>query len=327
MTGLLLWKEHLKEFYSRNSQWLRHLIRFLFALWTVLSINANIGYMTKLKNPLVVGLICIFCGILPWGAGVFLMGCLMIAHIYAVSVEMALITLALILTVAVLYYGFKPGDCWLMVLTPLAFLFRLPYAVPLLVGLGGNMISVIPVSCGIFLYYLLIYVKQNAGVLTGEVSVDMIARYSQIIRSVLFNQTMMLMIATCAVGVIVVYLIRRMSVDYSWMIAIIAGSVAELVVIFAGDFVFGISIAPVPLVIGMAASAALATVYNFFIFTVDYTRTEYVQFEDDDYYYYVKAVPKMTVSSTDVKVKRISGRKGSTRDRSQGVRRVNGSQN
>ena len=38
-----------------------------------------------------------------------------------------------------------------------------------------------------------------------------------------------------------------------------------------------------------------------------------MQFEDDDYYYYVKAVPKMTVSSTDVKVQRISARKRSAR--------------
>ena len=53
----------------------------------------------------------------------------MVAHVYAVSMEMALITLMMILVVAVLYYGFKPGDSWLMILTPLAFLFKVPYAV------------------------------------------------------------------------------------------------------------------------------------------------------------------------------------------------------
>jgi hypothetical protein len=42
---------------------------------------------------------------------------------------------------------------------------------------------------------------------------------------------------------------------------------------------------------------------------VDYSRTEYVQFEDDDYYYYVKAVPKLTVSAPDVKVQKINARK------------------
>jgi len=47
----------------------------------------------------------------------------------------------------------------------------------------------------------------------------------------------------------------------------------------------------------------LMLVLEFFLFNVDYTRAEYLQYEDDDYYYYVKAVPKikMTQSSRSVK--------------------------
>lgn len=315
MTSLLLWKEHLKSFYNRYSYAVQPVIRFLFALCTFLSLNANIGYMNKLKNPLVVILVCLVSALLPYGAIVFLAGCLLVAHVYAVSLEMALITLVLILTVAILYYGFKPGDSYLIVLTPLAFLFKIPYAVPLLVGLGGSLASVIPVGCGVFLYYLIMYVKQNAGVLTNDAAVDIVQKYSQILKSVIFNQTMMVMIATCAVGIIIVYLIRRLSMDYSWIVAIAAGSVAELLVIFVGDFVFGVTVAVGQLILGILLSAVIAAVYNFFIFTVDYTRTEHVQFEDDDYDYYVKAVPKMNVSTPDVKVQKISTRKRSTRER------------
>ena len=310
MTSLLLWKEHLKSFYNRYSYAVQPVIRFLFALCTFLSLNANIGYMNKLKNPLVVILVCLVSALLPYGAIVFLAGCLLVAHVYAVSLEMVLI-----LTVAILYYGFKPGDSYLIVLTPLAFLFKIPYAVPLLVGLGGSLASVIPVGCGVFLYYLIMYVKQNAGVLTNDAAVDIVQKYSQILKSVIFNQTMMVMIATCAVGIIIVYLIRRLSMDYSWIVAIAAGSVAELLVIFVGDFVFGVTVAVGQLILGILLSAVIAAVYNFFIFTVDYTRTEHVQFEDDDYYYYVKAVPKMNVSTPDVKVQKISTRKRSTRER------------
>ena len=186
---------------------------------------------------------------------------------------------------------------------------------PMLVGLGGGVASVIPVSCGIFLYYLLMYVKQNASALTSEATADLVQRYVQIIQSILFNQTMMVMIATCAVGIIVVYLIRRLSMDYAWAVAIVAGSVAELLVVFVGDFVFGVSVAPGELIVGLLLAAAIGAAYNFLIFSVDYTRTEHVQFEDDDYYYYVKAVPKMTVSTTQVKVQKISARKKSARER------------
>ena len=240
MTSLLLWKEHLKRFYNRYSYGIQPVVRFLFALCTMVSLNTNIGYMAKLKSPLVILPVCLVSAFLPYGAIVFLAGCLMIAHVYAVSLEMALIAIVLILTIAILYYGFKPGDSYLMVLTPLAFLFKIPYVVPLLVGLGGSLASVIPVGCGVFLYYLLIYVKQNAGILAAsDGSVDIVQKYSQILKSVLFNQTMMVMIATCAVGIIVVYLIRRLSMDYAWVVAIVAGAVAELLAIFVGDFVLG----------------------------------------------------------------------------------------
>ena len=68
-----------------------------------------------------------------------------------------------------------------------------------------------------------------------------------------------------------------------------------MLVIFVGDFVFrGIRICRNADLIGLLVSVMLAMIYNFFFFSVDYTRTEYVQFEDDDYYYYVKAVPKMS---------------------------------
>ena len=44
-------------------------------------------------------------------------------------------------------------------------------------------------------------------------------------------------------------------------------------------------------------------------FALDYKRTEYVQYEDDEYYYYVKAVPKLNVASEDVRIKHINAKK------------------
>ena len=49
-------------------------------------------------------------------------------------------------------------------------------------------------------------------------------------------------------------------------------------------------------------------VLQFLFFNLDYTRTERVQFEDDEYYYYVKAVPKMYVPTTEKQVKSFGGR-------------------
>ena len=314
MTSLLVWKEHMRAFYAKNSMIIQPVLRFLFGLCTYMSLNRALGYMAELANPIVVLVMALVSAALPWGVTVFMAGCLMIAHVYAVSLEMALIALILLLVIATLYYGFKPGDSVLMILTPMAFVLQIPYAIPLLVGLGGSLFSVIPVSCGVFLYYLLLYVKQNAGVLTNDSTVDLVQKYTQIIQSVVFNQTMMVMVVACALGILVVYLIRRLSMDYAWGVAIAAGAVNTRSSVFMGDFLFSVSVPVIPMIFGLAVSCLLAVIYNFFIFSVDYTRTEYVQFEDDDYYYYVKAVPKMTVATPEFKVQKINARKRSVRE-------------
>lgn len=42
---------------------------------------------------------------------------------------------------------------------------------------------------------------------------------------------------------------------------------------------------------------------------MDYSRTEHTQFEDDEYYYYVKAVPKINVVAPEMNVKRINAQR------------------
>lgn len=203
-----------------------------------------------------------------------------------------------------LYYGFRPGDGYLLLLTPMMFFLRVPYVIPLFVGLSGSLVSIVPVSCGVCSYYIMMYLKQNAGVLAGSTMSEMAERFIVIVQSLFGNQLMWVMAAAFAAGVLVVFLIRNLSVDYSWSIAIIAGVITQLVVIFIGDFYFNLPVAIGPMILGILVSVVLALVYQFFVFAVDYTRTEYLQYQDDDYYYYVKAVPKITVSQPDVKVHR-----------------------
>ena len=62
-------------------------------------------------------------------------------------------------------------------------------------------------------------------------------------------------------------------------------------------------------VIGVVLGALVGYLCNILFFAVDFRRTEYVQYEDDEYYYYVKAVPKINVAGEDVRVKQINARK------------------
>lgn len=116
------------------------------------------------------------------------------------------------------------------------------------------------------------------------------------------------MLAIMVVTLVIVYIIRKMSIEHAWAVAIIFGILFEAVGMIAGDMVLGISGKTITILVGSIISCVIAFVIQFLFFNLDYSRTERLQFEDDEYYYYVKAVPKAIVAGTDKKVTRFSGK-------------------
>ena len=114
------------------------------------------------------------------------------------------------------------------------------------------------------------------------------------------------MIVTFAITIAIVYIIRRSSIDNCWKLAIITGSICLIVTALIGNLVAGTHISFLEVFLGTTVSALMALGIEFFSFNLDYSRTEKVQFEDDDYYYYVKAVPKVTLTAPDRRVKKIN---------------------
>ena len=54
MTNLLVLKERLKEFYSKNEVFITPTLKFLLAFVSLLAINSKLGYMTRVTNILIV---------------------------------------------------------------------------------------------------------------------------------------------------------------------------------------------------------------------------------------------------------------------------------
>lgn len=70
----------------------------------------------------------------------------------------------------------------------------------MILGLTGSLVSVIPMSCGIFLYYVILYVKQNGSFLAGSEQTEITQMLAQVIKNLLANPAMLVMIAACCLG-------------------------------------------------------------------------------------------------------------------------------
>ena len=75
---------------------------------------------------------------------------------------------------------------------------------------------------------------------------------------------------------------------------------------FMGWLVFDNGPSVIGLLLGTIVAIPIAIGVGFMFMGLDYSRTEKVQFEDDDYYYYVKAVPKMSIQAPSKTVKKIN---------------------
>ena len=289
------------------------IFKFVLILAALILMNINIGYLDILKNPFFIFIIAVFCSVLPFSAISIILSIYLLSDIFSVSMDMFLLIGIYLLVIGILYYGFKPRNSYLIIVVPLLFTLKIPYVLPIVLGLGTGILTVIPLSAGIILYYLLLYVKNNIGTLTNGITSDLSVRYFQILNSILSNKIMYIMLLAFALSLVVVYLIHNLSINYSWEIAIVSGMVSLLLFIFMGEFIMNITLSIMELLFGLIISLVLAYIYKFFIFNIDYTRTEYTQFEDDEYYYYVKAVPKISIKFPDYKNEKINTIKSNRR--------------
>ncbi|MBP3198654.1 MAG: hypothetical protein J6N21_16840 [Butyrivibrio sp.] len=306
MTSLLELKQYIKRFYIKHETYITYIWKFLLALISIMVINNRLGYMDALTNVAIVMMASLLCAILPPNFIVFIAAAFVIGHLYSLGVECALIALVIFLLMFLLYFRFSPKDTLAVLLTPIFFFMHIPYIMPLAMGLLGTPSSVVSVSFGLVISYMISYFSSNATCFGSEGVEEAANEFSNIVSGIVGNKEMIVMIAAFAITLVLVYIIRRSSVDNSWKIAIAVGAIGLIIFTLIGDIVTDTQISIPGVIIGTIISALLMLVLEFFAFNLDYSRTEKVQFEDDEYYYYVKAVPKVTVATPERKVKKIN---------------------
>lgn len=313
MTKLLMIRERMRKIYGAYGTYIKPLLHFAVMLVSMIIINNNIGARGLLKNPAVVAVISLLGAFLSMKLITVLLALVIVAHMSAISIEIGAMVFLIMLIMYMLFFRFTPKDGIVLILVPLLFFIRIPYVVPIVVGMVCTPFSVISVSFGVLLFFILNYVGTNLDVITAAAS-DGMGQMTKIATEIFKSQGLYLTMIAFALVVLVVYFVKRLSVDYSWIIAVISGGVLCIVVMLIGALSFDLkeTISVSAIIVGGIISVLLALGIRFFIHSVDYSRTEYTQFEDDDFYYYVKAVPKIKVTTPEVKVKRINARKVKT---------------
>ena len=309
MSTLLVWREKLQEIYAKYSTYILKALQLILGLVLFGLINANIGFMKTASSVFCTAGLAVICTFFPMIVMVTAAAALILVHFYSLSLPIAAVSLVIFLIMYIFYFRFTPGKAWLVLLSALAFGLKIPLVIPIAFGLMGTPVWIVPASCGVIAYYMVDYVKDSAAALRNTDAESLFDSLMSFTKQVLTSREMWLMVVTVVLGILVVNLVRTRAVDHAWKIASAAGAVVSVIVAAAGNIALNAGISYVSLVVSAVIGILVGVVLELLFFSVDYSRTENIQFEDDEYYYYVKAVPKVGVSAPEKEVKRITGNK------------------
>ena len=302
MTTLITIRDAIKEFVAKYEKIVMPVLKFIGTLLILISYNSSMGYSSQMSNPAV----AFICAFIPIQIIVLLLGIVGFVHMYAVSMEIGLLYAGLFLLMYFLYLRFAPKYGWIIVIMPLLYMLKLHYMIPIVVAVFVGPVGIVPVVFGIIFYYFTVHVKDLVALLATASEEDSIQGFSYVLNGMMQDKQMLLTIVVFILVIAVTYVIYRQSFEYSWMIAIGTGAILSIILFLVGGIVLEADINILTIFLGTVGGALLAIVAQFFKGVLDYSRTEVVQYEDDDYYYYVKAVPKVRVAEQNVEVKKIN---------------------
>ncbi len=292
MIPLMKLKDRIVQFVGRYEIYVMAAFRFVVAYFAFHLIVMYLDYMEALSNFPIALLLALLCCFLPSGVMVFCAAVLILLELYALSIYLCLIVGLIFLIMFCAYMRFTSRKGMYTILTPVLSVLGIPYTMPVASGLLGEPYAVISVICGEVTYFILRHVTVNFSLFVNADDSSVSGVITFAINQLLMDQEMYLYLIGFAAAAIVTFCIRKLPVRQSHLIAAAIGIVAQIAIIGGGEVMIGNQRQLTSILLGCVVSFLILMILSFFTHNLDYRRVENVQFEDDDYYYYVRAIPK-----------------------------------
>ncbi len=231
--------------------------------------------------------------VLPPIITILLCVCVALFEVFSGSPIMAVLCFAVFVVLFCFAARFSGKFAYAIVAIPLLVPLNLHYIVPLLLGMTATPLAIFPAAVGVITYYIFGAVNNS---ITGDKITsfdDMLALYVRFINDIFANKEMFYVAGIFAFIIVVMWALRKIRFDYSFEITIAIGGLLMVIGHLIAGLYVPMSISVGHVILGSIFSVILVYIVQFFRIVLNYSGCETVRFEDDDYYYYVQAVPKL----------------------------------
>lgn len=305
MARLVYLKENIKYYYQKYAQFADPAVKFLFSFVALLLFQMMFPYNSALNKPLLFVLVSAVQAFLPMSMLYYTASILVMLNLWKVSMEMLIVFFFLFLICLLSFVRVDSRYAFIIILTPILFHLKLEYFIPVLLGMTVGFNGILPELGGIFIYYFSLYTQDAIALLTTSSESEMGIGMSRVMNLIMIDKTLLVVLVTFCLVTFISTLLYQLFHERAWSFAIIIGNVAMVLLLLSGRLIFELNYSIVRVFLESVLAMGLAVVVQFFEGIGDFSRMEKVSFEDDEYIYYVKAVPKIKVSQSEHNVTNI----------------------
>lgn len=298
-------REKLYGVYVSYDKYVRYIFRFALACLVFGCINRCFPYHKTLSGILVTVVLAVVGSCLPDSLFVFMAVVLATVQIYYLAPILAVAVFIGSIFLYVMFLRYSTKTIVFAAVFPVAVLLKIPALPAILIGLFFSPMGVLTVGGGTFCYYMFQAVKHCEVILEGKAEKDVIAILKQFVDQIMQDQNMYVMVVSLCVVALLTNFVRTRKMAYSFEISIVLSAVAHLIILLLGNLLYNSNFSVAVVIVGSVISAVFAYLIHFFHMVLDYGSMEEVQFEDEDYYYYVRAVPKLKMTIEKKRVKKM----------------------
>ena len=302
----------ISKYIKRYELYIKVVLKFLayFVLFRNMTSNAAFAGDGVFNSAMVQLVLALVSTLLPSRCGVMIALAICVYNIFQASLIGALLMGSMMLVLYISMARMFPDQVYFLVLIPLCIEWDLHLLVPLFAGLYVGVLAVVPVVAGILMWGLQQIIPAFMTLEMGE-SLDalpkMISDASTYgIDQITKNEQMVYLLIISSGIILLISLLRKLRLDYVRYIALGAGGVLGLICLIMGKTVGSLSGNLLVMILLSLLVIAVLALLEFLNLSLHYKSAQDLEFEDEDYFYQVRAIPKINpVSKSKTKIKKI----------------------
>ncbi len=306
MSGFLTIRDSIRDFLRKYDEIAIPVLKFIASLIMFTSINNLFGYSSLFDKGVVIFLMSVICALVSASSTIILASAVILVNCLSVSVEIGLVFMVLFILMFCSYMRMFPKSSYILALVPILCMWNLYYAIPLVVAIVAGAAGMVPTAFGLVVYEFADCITKAIEMKETATEEENFQYYSYIVEELTKNKSMLLGMIVFAVVILISYVVYKLSIDYAWYISIAVGALCNIIFFLVGGSAVDVSVSAAGVFGGTILGVVIAVLLQICKSILNYARKEVVQFEDDDYYYYVKAIPKFKMSTKKKSVKKMT---------------------